>query len=88
MLGDRLEQSGKERLMVNGTLDRAGEQRVAFSGVEFPDRLRLTTPFRLAISTLIYNGEAARTIKCKHCSLVMDTRDKMNRKLEMSLFTG
>jgi hypothetical protein len=63
VLGDRLEQSGKERLMLNGMLERAGEQRVAFAGIlEFPDRLRLITPSGWQSRTLIYNGEAARTV--------------------------
>lgn len=60
-LGDRLQEPGKERLMLNGTLDRAGEQSVPVTGIlEFPDRLQLITPSGSQTRALVYNGEASR----------------------------
>jgi hypothetical protein len=53
-LGGRIEESGKERLTLGGTLNRAGEQGVTFAAIsEFPDRLRFVTQ----------TGAQARVIK-------------------------
>ena len=59
-LGDRLEHSGKERLLLAGTLDRADRGRAAVALVlEFPDRLQLTTDS----GTLVYDGQSSGDIE-------------------------
>jgi hypothetical protein len=58
-LGGRLEELGKERLTFAGTLDRAGEQSVAFVAIsEFPDRLRLTTQSAAQTRTISFDKQA------------------------------
>ena len=60
-LGDRLEKSGKERIMFTGTLDRVDQQRIAVTAIlEFPDRLQLTTLSGAQARTISYDGQAAR----------------------------
>lgn len=59
-LGSRLEQPGKERLSLSGTLDRAGEA-TAFTAVsEFPDRLSLTKSAAGRTQTITFDGQRAR----------------------------
>jgi hypothetical protein len=58
-LGNRLEQPGNERLMLAGTLDRAGEA-IAFTAVsEFPDRLSLTKSAAGQAQTITFDGQRA-----------------------------
>lgn len=62
-LGNRLEQSGKERLLLAGTLERADSGRATIGAIlEFPDRLHLTTHIGGQSVTLVYDGQAARAV--------------------------
>jgi hypothetical protein len=62
-LGDRLEQSGKERLVLTGTLDLVGSDRIAVTAIlEFPDRLQLTTHSGSQPHTTTYDGQSVPAV--------------------------
>lgn len=60
VLGDRLEKPGKERMILAGTVRRAGDPaEMAFELVrEFPDRLRLIERRGLSQRTTAFNGRS------------------------------
>lgn len=61
-LGDRLEEPGRERLAVAGTLVRPNASRSeSFSAVlEFPDRLKLTFQNGIQTRVIIFNGDESK----------------------------